>query len=546
MVRLALLAAIALPAVLPPAAGADTVKHVGALLQKDVADDDGCQRTTLFEWSELPGATSYTVLIDDTLGFYGVPLTYPPYDAESEGPFGGLEPVAKGQHRQALTYQAGPSCAGAANDLERFSIKSFTATFDDKARIVGTVTEDDGTPVSGVKISIKGPSASSEKTNAGGAYGTTVKKGRYNVAVEKGYCLRGGGGKCERSKTVEVKGTESVHFVRGDETVKLSGTLYTMRLDDCLIVNQQLCFGSLQPKAGAVVEAVGQPTASAGPVRYEATANASGAWSMKVKPGRYAISAGDAETPVVRNVNATGARRGLDFCPNDTDWAGRCEVRTLRGTVEDIDGRPYKPALVHWPPVEDTRTPYGDVDRVEGDKGRFELLVPERGSVRILARSTTESFLQFGAVSLAGKKVTYKDQPVLRLKPSMYGHFDVPGGVVADGFTAEVDGLPLRREDFTLKLKLIGKPSAIDPCTFKRKMKFVGGQDDGGYDPLLSRHQAYLEVGVSLGEFCAGLYTVEVSDADGETLLRERVLRRQVTRDTPRRRGHDWQIPGLP
>ena len=143
---------------LPGSAAADTVKHVGALTQKDVADAGGCQRSTFFEWSELPGAISYTVKIDDTGGFFQAPLTFPPYHAESEGEFGGNPPVAKGRHRQALTYQGGPGdCGGAANDIARFTIKSFTATFDDKSRIVGTVTDEDGLPIANVDISIKGP-----------------------------------------------------------------------------------------------------------------------------------------------------------------------------------------------------------------------------------------------------------------------------------------------------------------------------------------------------------------------------------------------------
>ena len=63
-----LISATAVPALAPSAAPAYSVKHFGALTQKDVADEGGCQRSTFFEWSELPGATSYTVKIDDTLG----------------------------------------------------------------------------------------------------------------------------------------------------------------------------------------------------------------------------------------------------------------------------------------------------------------------------------------------------------------------------------------------------------------------------------------------------------------------------------------------
>ena len=209
------LAIVAVFAVLAPAAGGDTVKHSGALTQKDVADEGGCQRSTFFEWSELPGATSYTVKIDDTLGFFAAPLTYPPYDAESEGEFGGVPPVAKGMHRQALTYQGGGGgCEGLANDLARFTVKSFTATFnDDESRIVGTVADAEGLPVAGAPVSISGPKGATVRTKSNGAYGAKVKAGTYMVRGPKGSCVVGEA-RCKDSTRVEVRKdkTESVHF----------------------------------------------------------------------------------------------------------------------------------------------------------------------------------------------------------------------------------------------------------------------------------------------------------------------------------------------
>jgi len=237
---LSLLLATAVLAVVPSAATAYSVKHFGALTQKDVAEEGGCQRSTFFEWSELPGADSYTVTIEDTLGFFGTPMTYPPYDAESEGEFGGVPPVAKGMHRQALTYQGGPGdCGGAANDLARFTVKSFTANFCEEvpafrqeqpadkceSQIVGTVTKLDATPVGSAAIRITGPKNVRAQTKSNGAFGAKVKPGRYQVEGPKNTCVVGRNG-CKNSTSVDVKTgrTEVVNFVEQD-LLSIEGTI---------------------------------------------------------------------------------------------------------------------------------------------------------------------------------------------------------------------------------------------------------------------------------------------------------------------------------
>ncbi len=186
--RIALLIALL---ALPAPAAADTVKHVGSIVVEVVPrEPSGCSATAYWQWSELAGAKSYNLVIKDSLTTtYN--LTWPPYTSDGKSEAGG-PPVAKGSHRHGLSGISGPNCDyGGFLAPSRWEIKRFTATFDDKTRIVGTATDAAGAPVRGVRISITGKSKASATTNQAGAYTARVKKGKHTVTAPEGYCLRG-------------------------------------------------------------------------------------------------------------------------------------------------------------------------------------------------------------------------------------------------------------------------------------------------------------------------------------------------------------------
>jgi hypothetical protein len=307
---LALLAILAASAPLAPAAGADSVKHFGALTEVHVNDAGGCQRTTFFVWSELPGADSYTVNIEDTLGFFGV-MTFPPYSAESEGEFGGAPPVPKGQHRLALTYQGGGVGGCQANDLERFTVKRFTANFDDdESRIVGTVADAEGLPVNDAPVSISGPKGSTVRTKSNGAYGAKVKAGTYTVRGPKGSCVVGEGG-CKDSQRVEVRKdkTESVHF-KSSPPGTIAGTVR-------LGCGGDSCIDAVVPGAEVTASPAGGQRR---PLRRaSATAGADGTYELEVpRQGDYEVRARFAGTTVkpgrkIVRVGGADSRAKADF-----------------------------------------------------------------------------------------------------------------------------------------------------------------------------------------------------------------------------------------
>ena len=387
---LAVLGALLALLLAAPPAGANTVKHVGSLADERVDDAGGCQRTLFFKWSELPGADSYTLELEDTLGFGGT-FTYPPYHAESEGPFGGLPPVTKGQHRIALTYQGGGVGGCQANDIERFTVKRFTASYcmEESAprpkprtkpvrcetQIVGTTTKKDGTPIRGVLIELS--DAGSVRTNGNGAYRTKVGAGPRTISAPKGYCVKGGG-KCKRSIRVNVRfgRTAAVHFVRSDELITLSGT-----------VKRRVCTGDdpfncteleLAPAPAQVVAATGGATSA------ETVTGTDGGFDLDVPPdGSYAL--GLPEVPVTefapstRTVAASKDVGRLDFtiCTVPDNYVGEplgCDLVEINGKVVDVTGEPYADALVKG----------GGDSAVANGSGKFSLMVP-RGEVALHA-----------------------------------------------------------------------------------------------------------------------------------------------------------------
>jgi hypothetical protein len=205
-------------ALFPSVASADTVKHFGSIVVEVIPEDPPprCGATAYWQWSELPGAKSYNLVIKDSrTTTYN--LTWPPYT--NDGAVPGGKPTPKNVHRHGISSISGPNCQeGDFLATSRWEIISFTATFDDRERIVGTATDAAGAPIKGVRISISGKSKASASTNAAGAYAARVKKGKHTVTAPEGFCLRGVK-KCTRSKEVNVNGTEAVHFTRVKELV---------------------------------------------------------------------------------------------------------------------------------------------------------------------------------------------------------------------------------------------------------------------------------------------------------------------------------------
>lgn len=172
---------------------------------------------------EVKGATSYSVLNRFNGGSYTVSQSGPPFPDDDEQGDGYHWVAPKGTHRFGAT---GGSGGGPCPDYNSAWTPDYVrANFaDDKPRIVGSTTEADGKPVPGVKVSITGASSTSGTTNLGGVYSVSVKKGGYHVRAPEGFCVTGIA-KCTTTKTLTVKGTEDVSFVRRDPPLILSGTI---------------------------------------------------------------------------------------------------------------------------------------------------------------------------------------------------------------------------------------------------------------------------------------------------------------------------------
>jgi hypothetical protein len=176
----------------------------------------GCSLTVFTQVPHISGATGYTVnLKDSLLGDRSV--SGPPFNDSDVPPY----KAPSGAHWFGLSSVAGPGdCEGAGgSELARYGIKSAFATVDDKPRIVGTLSEADGSAAAGESVSIAGPTRTTVKTNAGGGFAAVVKKGSYKVTAPKDFCADGGKS-CTNSKSVKVSGPVSVSFKRKDENPK--------------------------------------------------------------------------------------------------------------------------------------------------------------------------------------------------------------------------------------------------------------------------------------------------------------------------------------
>jgi hypothetical protein len=124
-----------------------------------------CNFVAVAQFPNYRGAVSYSVTVSDTvLGDRG--FTGPPFYDDQEG-----WETPSGVHWFGLSGGGGAGdCSGAEAEMRaRYKVKSAVATFDGKARIIGSTTDKDGTAIKNVKIGISGATSASTTTNRFGA-----------------------------------------------------------------------------------------------------------------------------------------------------------------------------------------------------------------------------------------------------------------------------------------------------------------------------------------------------------------------------------------
>jgi hypothetical protein len=268
------LLAVALLAVLAIAApaGGQTPKVVDipySEVAESVSSGDGCLYSRYYlQFGEVKGASSYEALNRYHGGGYTLDQHGPPFPDDDEQGDGFHFRAPKGQHRFGATAQSG---AGPCPSLvEEWQPDYVHAVFTDaKARIVGSTTEFNGTPVDGVPIAIAGASSEHATTRNGGVYSVRVKKGRHTVRAPKGFCAAGIA-TCKNEKTVRVDGTETVSFVRRQPPLTVKGTVRD---------EFRRGLGGVQLKL-------------TGPQGDTATSDGAGRYSLEVgEPGTYELTA---------------------------------------------------------------------------------------------------------------------------------------------------------------------------------------------------------------------------------------------------------------
>lgn len=485
-VRLVAAAVVAL-ALAPAVAQADSVKHSGSVVEERIDSQGGCEKYTFFKWSALPGAVSYTLDMHDTLG-YSFVATFPPY--EYDGALGEFPAVGKGQHRHALTYQGGGVGGCQANDVARYTVNSFVANFDDKARIVGTVTGDDDVPVPKVKISISGASNASETTNAAGAYGTVVKKGRHRVRAPQGFCVRGGGS-CKNSTSVDVRKTEVVNFVRKGEVTLSGGVLKRVCVDiEC---------NTLEVAPAPNEQVVARDSSGND---HLALTNDRGNYSIDVPAGHYDVflnGENRSPEPQSRSVDANDDVRHLDFkiCTpppgafDQGEQAPGCNLVEVSGVIWDVERKPYKGATVVGP---------GDRS-LTGANGRFSLLVP-KGRVELTAYG--EIGLAQEPESLRATKRRNELPDPIVIRPKIVVH-----QASLETVLVGLDGLP-RSQGLQVGFRR-DTEGQTSGCTNLQRAGPVSFQGGEGYGGSIKR-AAVVEItpaglGSHFSAFCPGAYT---------------------------------------
>ncbi|MGZ5439856.1 MAG: carboxypeptidase-like regulatory domain-containing protein, partial [Candidatus Aminicenantales bacterium] len=365
-------------------------------------------------------------------------------------------------------------------------------------------------------------------TNAGGAYGTTVKKGRYTVGVEKGYCLRGGASKCKRSTSLEVKGTESVHFVRSDKRKTISGRVLQ---NPCTVLIApgscyNLFFANLSRAPGREILAMSVATGEV----TTAVTNSRGEYSMKVEPGRYQVWAPNLFSESwKRDVNASGNRSDVDFCltqvPYNKWLSESCDLVELRGRVVDFRGRGLADVAL-W--TELGLSSGGNIDWFRGSRtdtrgrdGRFVSLFGFPGRTREIF--VGDYFLTDFKVRFPQRDSTL-DEP-LKLRPGL----EVKAA--QSSIFAATDNLPDGRYELTIKGPPAANPSS-NACKSKDVLPFVVPNDrpDDEIGPRALRGVKYrFEPVTNSGElttFCPGKWQAVVEE-DKAKRVRELDLRKK-------------------
>ena len=250
---------------------------------------DSCDFTVFLQVPIVPGATSYTVMLKDTI-LGDRTAVGPPFSDNTDG-----YTTPAGVHWFGLSGVGGAGhCEGEEGEIARYTIVKAFVTTDDKVRVAGTLSAADGKPVAGQKVAIAGPTRTTAKTDATGSYSAIVKAGSYKVTAPQGFCAEGAK-TCTNVKALKVSGTSIANFAR--RTVQISGRVQQHRCTP-----QGCTFG---PLSGVAITARG---ASA---PQTATTDDQGMWSLKVPTGRWKV------TP------SLGGRR---FDPPDQDVDARSDV----------------------------------------------------------------------------------------------------------------------------------------------------------------------------------------------------------------------------
>jgi hypothetical protein len=179
-VVLGLLLAAAVVAVAGPA-GAEDARTVplSVVLKVDVNEGPGgaCQAGAYFEFTEIKGASSYSITFLDS----GKEVTYtlPPFDPAADAG------APAGVHRAGLTGFSA-SAGGCGNpDAEwraRFQLVSASALVEPlDGKIVGQVTRSSGKPLAGIPVEATRPGGSNRKV----FHGVTAKDGSYRITIPK-------------------------------------------------------------------------------------------------------------------------------------------------------------------------------------------------------------------------------------------------------------------------------------------------------------------------------------------------------------------------
>lgn len=272
---------------------------------------DRCSYRYYLQIAEVRGASSYSATNIFQGGRLVLNQSGPPFPDDDEQGEGYRWTAPKGTHRFGATAGSGPApCA--AGIKEAWEPKDVKAHFtDDKARIVGSATDADGTPVGGARISISGASSASAHTNTYGVYSVTAKKGRHQVRGPEGFCAAGIE-KCTNVKTVNVTGTANVNFVRRNPPLIVSGTVRDEFRRGLGGVRMSLT----GPEANTVVT------------------DAAGRYQLRVgKPGTYEL---------------TGTPAGRPRGPNERYYIVRDGVAT-DGTAADVTlSKEVSPVTVDW------------------------------------------------------------------------------------------------------------------------------------------------------------------------------------------------------